>query len=106
MAAVQGPNRYLGTQDRPRQADRQTKTTITPKIPGPPPIFVHGVQNHTEIIKRIQEIAEQEQYFTKSPANNILKINCETPETYKIGQRIQRTKYISPHLPTERRTRI
>ncbi|PNF38951.1 hypothetical protein B7P43_G07034 [Cryptotermes secundus] len=35
------------------------------------------------MIKRIQKIAEQEQCFTKSLANNIVKINCETPETYK-----------------------
>jgi hypothetical protein len=25
MAAVQGPNRHLGTQDRPRQTDKNTK---------------------------------------------------------------------------------
>jgi hypothetical protein len=28
MAAVQGPNRYLGTQDRPRHTDRQTGLLI------------------------------------------------------------------------------
>ncbi|PNF18592.1 hypothetical protein B7P43_G06258 [Cryptotermes secundus] len=80
---------------------------ITPKIPKPPPIFVHGVQNYSEMIKRIQKIAEQEQYFTKSLANSIVKINCETPETYKQNdRRIQRTKDVSPHLPTERGTSI
>jgi hypothetical protein len=26
--------------------------TITPKIPRPPPIFVQGVQNYTEMIKQ------------------------------------------------------
>jgi 3-methyladenine DNA glycosylase AlkC len=35
------------------------------------------------MIKRIQQIAEQEQYVPKSLANNVVKINCETPETYK-----------------------
>jgi hypothetical protein len=35
------------------------------------------------MFKHIQEIAEQEQYITKSLANNIVKINYATPETYK-----------------------
>jgi 3-methyladenine DNA glycosylase AlkC len=35
------------------------------------------------MIKRIKKVDEQEQYVTKSLANNIVKINCETPETKK-----------------------
>jgi hypothetical protein len=35
------------------------------------------------MIKRIQKITEQRQYVIKSLANNIVKMNCETPETYK-----------------------
>jgi hypothetical protein len=41
------------------------------------------VQNYAEMVTRIQEIAEQEQRITKSLANNIVKINCGTLETYK-----------------------
>ena len=47
------------------------------------PIFVHGVINYGEMIKRIRDIAEDEQYFTKSLANSVIKINCVTPETYR-----------------------
>ena len=35
------------------------------------------------MIKRIRDIAEDEQYFTKSLANNVIKINCVTPEIYR-----------------------
>ena len=41
------------------------------------------VSNYGEMIKRIRDTAEDEQYFTKSLANNVIKINCVTPETYR-----------------------
>jgi len=47
-----------------------------------PPIFIHGVINYGEMINRIRNIAEDEQYTTKSLTNNVIKINCVTPETY------------------------
>jgi hypothetical protein len=53
------------------------------KIQKPPPVFVHGVISYVEIKKRIRDIAEDEQYCTKSLANSVIKINCLTPETYK-----------------------
>jgi hypothetical protein len=55
----------------------------TQKKDKPPPIFIHGVQNYEEMVKHIQLIAEQEQYITKSLANNVVKINCENPDTYR-----------------------
>jgi len=33
------------------------------------------------MIKRIRDIAEDEEYFTESLANSVIKINCLTPET-------------------------
>ena len=53
------------------------------KIQKPPPIFVHGVTNCGEIIKRIRNVTEDEQYCTKCLANNGIKINGVTPETYR-----------------------
>jgi hypothetical protein len=44
----------------------------------PPPIFIHGA-----MINQIRNIAEDEQYSTKSLSNNVIKINCVTPETYR-----------------------
>jgi hypothetical protein len=49
----------------------------------PPPIFIGGVINYGEMIKRIREVAEDEQYYTKIKANNVIKLNCTTPDTYR-----------------------
>jgi 3-methyladenine DNA glycosylase AlkC len=35
------------------------------------------------MIKQTRDIAEDEQYCTKSLAKNVIKINCVTPETYR-----------------------
>jgi hypothetical protein len=66
------------TNDCPTNEDVDTKRT-----PKPPPIFIHGVVNYTEMIKRIKAIAEDEHYHTKSLANDTVKINCSTPDTYR-----------------------
>ena len=57
--------------------------TSSTKIHKPPPTFVHGIINYGEMIKRIRGIADDEQYCTRSMANNVIKINCLTPETYR-----------------------
>jgi len=49
----------------------------------PPPIFIHGVTNYNQMIKSISEVAEDEQYYTKSMANNVIKLNCSTLDTYR-----------------------
>jgi hypothetical protein len=49
----------------------------------PPPIYVHGVINYGEMTKLIRDVAEDEQYCTKSLANNVIKINCMSPDTYR-----------------------
>jgi hypothetical protein len=49
----------------------------------PPPIFIHGVVNYSEMIKSVTEIAEEEQYYTKSMAKNVIKLTCMTPDTYR-----------------------
>ena len=35
------------------------------------------------MIQSIYEVAELEQFLTKSMTNNVGKINCETPDTYR-----------------------
>ena len=48
--------------------------TQTPSIPKPPPIYVHGVINYNDMIRCITEIAKEEQFYTKTMANNIIKL--------------------------------
>jgi hypothetical protein len=53
------------------------------RIPRPPPIFIQGVVNYTEMINGIEEVAEDTQYYTKCLTKGAIKINCSTPETYR-----------------------
>jgi len=41
------------------------------------------VINYEAMINQIRHIAEDEQYSTKSLSNNVIKINCVTPEKYR-----------------------
>jgi hypothetical protein len=52
-------------------------------IPKPPPIFVYGVVNLPQMIQKLQNIVETEQYTTRSLANNTVKINCTISDTYR-----------------------
>ena len=52
-----------------------------PPSPKPPPIFLHGVINYTEMIKSLTEVDAEEQFLAKSLANNVIKLACTTPET-------------------------
>ena len=75
----------------------------------PPPIFIHGVINYDEMTKHIREIAEDEQHHTKSLANDVIKLNCTTPETYrKIIKHFKEnnTYYHTYQLKEERAYRV
>lgn len=68
--------------------DNGDSNAINPNIQAektikPPPIFVHGVMDYGKMRLALTEVAEAEQYTTKSLANNIVKLNANTPETYR-----------------------
>ena len=56
------------------------KTVTNPKRP---PKFVHGLINYKDMIKSITDVAEEEQFYTKTLANNVIKLSCSTPSTYR-----------------------
>jgi hypothetical protein len=65
--------------------------------PKPPPIFLHGVVNYREMVKQIQALVEHEQYHTKSFANKVVKIICNTSDTYRKLVREFKEKNIYHH---------
>ena len=75
-------NRFETLVEEPLSTDQSDKTQ-PPKIPKPPPIFVQGVLDYNKKIQSINEVAESEQFLTKCLTNNVLKLNCETPDTYR-----------------------
>jgi hypothetical protein len=73
--------------------DMLTEDVIYPKspdhpktstIPNPPPIFVHGVIIYKYMIKSIAEVAEVEQFYSKTLANNVITLSCTSPTAYRI----------------------
>lgn len=52
-------------------------------ISKPPPIFIHGVTNYYEMNKILSSAIANEQYYSKTLSNNIVKINVNVPETYR-----------------------
>jgi len=89
LAAVSAPptkthNRYKILAQEESQADSEGKSQPLPQQNHkPPPIFIHGVINYNQLIKSIIEVAEDEQYLTKSMANNVIKQTCSTQDTYR-----------------------
>ena len=55
----------------------------TPSIPKPPPIFVHWFINYKDMIKSITDVVEEEQFYTKTLANNVIKLSWPSPTTYR-----------------------
>jgi hypothetical protein len=45
------------------ESDSQTDPGYS--IPTPPPIFIYGVVNYNEMVNKLREVIEQEQYSTK-----------------------------------------
>ncbi|VEN54315.1 unnamed protein product, partial [Callosobruchus maculatus] len=89
--------------------DDHSQNNTAKKIPRPPPIFVYGVINFPEMIKKLSEIVAEEQYITKSMPDNTIKINCNTPDTYRILVRFMRENNIVHHtyqLKEERAFRV
>jgi hypothetical protein len=81
----------------------------TPTIPKPPPIFVHGVINYKDMIKSITEVAEEEQFSTRTLANNVIKLLCTSPTTYRTLVKHFKEKNIYYHtyqLKEERAFRV
>jgi hypothetical protein len=66
--------------------------------PKHPPIFLHGVINYTEMIKSLTEVAEEEQFLTKSLTNNVIKLACTTPETYRAITKHCKEKKLLSHI--------
>jgi hypothetical protein len=75
----------------------------------PPPIFIYGVVNYNEMVNMLTEVIQQEEYSTKSMAENNIKIDCTTPETYRKLLRFLKDNDIVHHtyqLNEERAFRV
>jgi hypothetical protein len=58
------------------------------------------------MINHLAEVAEEENYSTRSMANNTIKINCNSPGTYRKMIRLMQQNNIVYHsyLPKDERS--
>jgi dihydroneopterin aldolase len=77
----------------------QTSISQPPTQHKPPTIFIHRVLNYNQMINRITEVIEEDQYFTKSLTNNVVKLTSKTPDAYRtIVKHLKKTGHILPHI--------
>jgi hypothetical protein len=77
--------------------------------PQPPPIFIYGVTNYTQMVENISQIIDPEAYHTKTFPDNTVKINTYQPETYRKLIRHLKEEQIIHHsyqLKQERAYRV
>lgn len=67
------------------QTEINTSNTKSTEIkdPRPPPIYIYGVKDFKAMIEHLALVAAEETYFTKALPNNTIKINPQTPDTYR-----------------------
>jgi len=53
------------------------------------------------MIKSLTEAAEEEEFLTKSLANNVIKLACSTPDTYRAIVKHCKEQNIYYHIPIE-----
>jgi hypothetical protein len=80
--AVTTNNRYKLLTNEVTNKEEPTDVNTTKRIPRPLPIFVYVI-NYPQMIQHLAEVAEEENYNTRSMATNIMKINCHSAETYR-----------------------
>jgi hypothetical protein len=90
-------NRYDLLPNEERKEAETQDVNATKKIPRPPPIYVYDVINYLQMINHLAEVAEEENYNTRSMANNTIKINCNSPETYRKMIRLMQENNIAYH---------
>jgi len=77
--------------------DGENTGTADPKAAKPPPTFVCGVTSLPEMRKRFDEFFNEEQYNTKSRANDTIKLTCQNSDTYRKLARYMRDSNIIHH---------
>jgi hypothetical protein len=89
----------------PTEDPPAVRPSATPRDPKPPPIFVYGVTNYSEMIGSFRNIVSDEQYIAKCRADNTVKINCQNSTTYRALIKYMRNSNIIHHTyqPKEER---
>uniref|UniRef100_A0A2S2R5S3 Nucleic-acid-binding protein n=1 Tax=Sipha flava TaxID=143950 RepID=A0A2S2R5S3_9HEMI len=95
-------------QDTNNSTNNTEKINTESSIKSPPPIFVKGVQDFTELYTSLIEVLGVENFICKSSTDR-LKIQTSTPETYRTLLHFlkdQNAKYHTYQLQQDKPTRV
>ncbi|XP_044747813.1 uncharacterized protein LOC123309030 [Coccinella septempunctata] len=67
------------------------------KIPKPPPIYIYGVVDYAVMARKLKAVVKDEEYTTKCLADNTIKVNSTTPESYRKLVKFMRDSDIIHH---------
>jgi len=104
-------NRYTPLLNRQENEESPQTSThrVTPNTPRPPPIFVYGVKNFKAMLDDLADVAEPDTYRTTALANDTIKINANTIDTYRSLVKHMKEENIVHHtyqIKAERAYRI
>lgn len=82
--------------------DTQAKTGVrqtaqAPKATRPPPIFIHGVESFSGMVKTLTQFVKKEQLTFSALANNVVRVNLTSADDYRLLVRELRKINISFH---------
>jgi hypothetical protein len=78
-------NQYevLSNQATNNETPGNNSSTVTEKIPKPPPIYVYGVIDFKKMLDNFTTAVPEETYRCTSLPNDTIKINTSSPDTYR-----------------------
>lgn len=85
--------------DQNEEAIAETTPQVNNKKvdPKPPPVFIQGVMNYQEMISSILTVVKEDDYICRSLANNVVKINPKTIDSYRNLVKFLRSNNIVFH---------
>lgn len=88
--AMESDQQETGAQSAAQVSNRK----VDPK---PPPVFIQGVTNYQLMISSILSVVKEDEYICRSLANNVVKINPKTIDSYRQLVRYLRSNNTSFH---------
>lgn len=98
-------NRYSTLANNEEEPETRNSTPEE-KIQKPAPIFVYGVKVYSSMETSIKEILNQDQYHTKTVADNVIKINPTTIEAYRALAKYLMEKNVVHHMYHPKENRV
>lgn len=102
-------NQFTENETNASNSNASNSTVTTIKKTTPPPIFVQGVNNFKGMLENVSEIIPKDHFFTKSIANEMVKISISDVDSYrKLVKKFRENKisFYTYQIKNERAFRV